>query len=66
MRWYEWPLLWFAFFVPCTILVPAFSQVGGPLRPFPDQQRLIIVLVPLVLTLLVGWVNTRLRTRQKR
>jgi hypothetical protein len=65
MRWYEWPLLWLAFFVPCTILVPAFSQAGGPLRGLPDQQRAILTLVPLCLTLLVGLINTRLRSRQR-
>jgi hypothetical protein len=66
MRWYEWPLLWFAFFVPCTIILPVFSQAGGPLRPYPERQLFFLIFVPLALTLLLGWVNMRLRQKQKR
>ncbi len=65
MRWYEWPLLWLAFFLPCTILVPAFSLPEGALRGLPDLQWAILILAPLCLTLLVGLINTRLRSRQR-
>lgn len=65
MRWYEWPILWLAFFVPSTILVAAFAQAGGPVWISPDRQQLVLILVPLGLTLLVGWVNTLLRRRRQ-
>jgi hypothetical protein len=66
MRWYEWPLLWLAFFVPCTIILPVFSQVSGPLRPYPERQLFILLFVSLSLTLLVGWVNIWLRQKRNR